>query len=85
MLLVCEFIGDAYTNTLESWFSLLNRGVNGTFHYVSEEHLDHYVNEFAFRWDNLKATESERMIKTIEGIEGKRLVYKETVNKKASD
>ncbi len=41
--------GDAYTNTLEGWFSLLKRGVNGTFHHVSEQHLDRYVNEVAFR------------------------------------
>jgi len=41
--------GDAHTNTVEGWFSLLKRGVNGTFHHVSEEHPDRYVDEFVFR------------------------------------
>lgn len=77
--------GDAYTNTAESWISLLKRGIVGSFHHVSEEHLDRYINEFAFRWDNRKATDSERMVRTVEGVEGKRLVYKETINGKVSD
>lgn len=73
--------GDAYTNTAESWIALLKRGVVGTFHHVSEEHLDRYVNEFAFRWDYRKASDGERMVKAVEGIEGKRLIYKETIKK----
>jgi hypothetical protein len=56
----------------------------GSFHHVSEEHLDRYANEFSFRWNNRKATDNERMVRTVEGIEGKRLVYKETINQKAS-
>jgi hypothetical protein len=42
--------GDAYTNTAESWIALLKRGIMGSFHHVSEEQLDRYANEFAFRW-----------------------------------
>jgi len=74
--------GEAYTNTAESWIALLKRGIMGSFHHVSEEHLDRYANEFAFRWDKRKATDNERMMRTVEGIEGKRLVYKETVNQR---
>ena len=43
--------GNAYTNTVEGWFSLLNRGVTGTFHHVSDQHLDRYVDEFVFRYN----------------------------------
>ena len=73
--------GDAYTNTLEGWFSLLKRGVNGTFHHVSEQHLDRYVGEFAYRYNNRDLTDAERANKTIKQIEGKRLVYKDTIKK----
>lgn len=41
--------GNVHTNTAESWFALLKRGVYGTFHHVSDQHLDRYVAEFAFR------------------------------------
>jgi transposase-like protein len=76
--------GDVYTNTAESWNALLKRGIVGAFHHVSEEHLDRYVNGFAFRWDYRKESDVKRMVKAIEGAEGKRLIYKETVNQKAS-
>ncbi len=50
--------------------------------FVSEEHIDCYINEFAFRWDNCKETDSERMVRAVEGLKGKRLFYKETINQK---
>jgi transposase-like protein len=73
--------GDAYTNTLEGWFSLLKRGVNGTFHHVSEQHLDRYVNEFAFRYNRREVSDAERTTMTLKKTEGKRLVYKDTIKK----
>lgn len=69
--------GDAHTNTLENWFSLLKRGVTGTFHHVSEAHLDRYVDEFTFRYNNRKITDGERAVKAIEKVGGKRLTYKD--------
>jgi transposase-like protein len=71
--------GDAHTNTVEGWFSLLKRGVNGTFHHVSEEHLDRYVDEFVFRYNRCKVSEGERAVMAVKGIEVKRLYYKEPV------
>jgi transposase-like protein len=67
--------GDVYTNTAESWIALLKRGIMGSFHHVSEEHLDRYANEFAFRWNNRKVSDGERAVIAIKGIEGKRLYY----------
>jgi transposase-like protein len=73
--------GDAYTNTLEGWFALLKRGVTGTFHHVSEQHLDRYVDEFAFRYNNREITDGQRTAKAISKATGKRLTYRETTKK----
>lgn len=47
-------IGDVHTNTVESAFSLLKRGVIGTWHKVSAKHLQSYCNEMCFRFNNRK-------------------------------
>ena len=46
--------GDVYTNTVESAFSLFKRGVMGAFHKVSLKHLQRYLNEFSWRFNNRK-------------------------------
>jgi len=68
--------GNAYTNTAESYFALLKRGVHGTFHHISKKHLAKYCNEFSFRWDNNKVTDGARTENAIKGFEGKRLMLK---------
>jgi transposase-like protein len=42
--------GEAHVNTAESFFALLKRGIVGSFHHVSQEHLERYCDEFSFRW-----------------------------------
>jgi hypothetical protein len=69
--------GTAYTNTVEGFFSLLKRGINGTFHHVSRGHLARYCDEFAFRYQNRKTTDAERAGLLVKGAEGKRLTYKQ--------
>jgi transposase-like protein len=69
--------GDVFTNTAESYFALLKRGVNGTFHHISKKHLAKYCNEFAFRWDNRKITDGERAEEAVKGMGGKRLLLKD--------
>ena len=72
-----EFVrGDSFTNTVESYFALLKRGVHGIFHHVSKEHLHRYCDEFSFRWNHRKIDDGERMIEAVKGIAGKRLMYK---------
>jgi transposase-like protein len=67
----------SHTNTAESFFSLLKRGVVGAWHHVSREHLPKYANEFAFRWTNRKASDGERAIAAIRATEGRRLTYRQ--------
>jgi len=64
-------------NTLEGFFSLLKRGVNGAYHHVSRGHLGRYCDEFAFLYENRKASDSDRTKLLVAGAEGRRLTYKQ--------
>ncbi|MDR3604753.1 MAG: IS1595 family transposase [Syntrophaceae bacterium] len=66
------------TNTAESYFALLKRGVMGIFHHVSKHHLHRYCDEFSFRWNYRKVSDGERTVAAISGSKGKRLTYKPT-------
>lgn len=71
--------GDVHTNTAESYFSLLKRGVYGTFHHVSKKHLHRYCAEFDFRWNGKELMDAERRDEAVKGAEGKRLYYRTPV------
>lgn len=45
-------VGDAHTNTIEGFWSLLKRGIGGVYHSVSTKYLQSYCNEYAFRCNN---------------------------------
>jgi hypothetical protein len=47
--------GDVHTNTIEGFWSQLKRSINGTHHSVSPQHLQKYVDEFAFRYNHRNA------------------------------
>ena len=71
--------GTVNTNTVESSFAILKRGLYGTFHNVSEQHLQRYVAEFDFKWNNRAALgidDIQRTHTTLKGIGGKRLTYR---------
>ena len=71
--------GDAHTNSVEGFFATLKRGITGTFHHVSQQHLKRYLAEFDFRYNERQAcgvSDKERTIKAMQGIEGKRLTYR---------
>jgi transposase-like protein len=65
-----------HTNTVEGYFSLLNRAVFGTFHHVSEAHLHRYTAEQDFKWNTRKSSDFGRFSASIGGIIGKRLTYR---------
>jgi transposase-like protein len=71
--------GDVHTNTIEGYFSILKRGINGVYHHVSQQHLKRYLAEFDFRYNErmkLGVSDTERTAKAIKGIVGKRLTYR---------
>jgi hypothetical protein len=69
----------ATTNSAESFFSLLKRGVYGAWHHVSKEHLPKYANEFAFRWSTREMTDGQRMETAMGLTTGKRLTYRQVI------
>lgn len=69
----------SHTNTCESFFSLLKRGLMGTFHCVSKEHLHRYCDEFSFRWNTRQLNDGERVVSAIKNADGKRLLYSDAV------
>jgi hypothetical protein len=66
----------SHTNTVEGFFSLLKRGVIGTFHQVSKQHLHLYLAEFDHRYNHRKVTDGERTVAGLVKARGKRLTYK---------
>jgi hypothetical protein len=46
--------GDKHTNTMESFWALLKRGIVGQYHKVSVRYLYRYIDEFSYRWNNRK-------------------------------
>lgn len=69
-------VGNVHSNTVESSFSLLKRGLIGTFHHVGEQHLQRYTTEFDYRWNKRKLTDKERSDSLLLQVDGKRLTYK---------
>lgn len=77
---VKEYVrGEVTTNTVEGFFSILKRGINGIYHSVSKEHLHRYVGEYEYRYNTRKLTDGERVVQVIKASEGKRLFYKQPV------
>lgn len=73
--------GDAHTNTVEGYFSILKRRIVGTYHHVSAQHLKRYLAEFDWRYNHRSALgieDAERFEKSLAGIVGKRLTYRRT-------
>ena len=73
--------GAASTNSIESVWAVLKRGVHGVYHHVSPKHLARYVDEFAFRLNegNVKRHTFERLDSFVDAIVGKRLTYKQLI------
>lgn len=72
--------GNVTTNTVEGYFGLLKRGINGVYHHVSKEHLHRYLAEFNFRYNRRKIDDNERTISAIMSTEGKRLMYRDSLS-----
>jgi transposase-like protein len=78
--------GEVHTNGIENFWSLLKRGLRGTYVAVEPFHLERYVDEQVFRFNNrstktCKMTDSDRFILALSQIAGKRLTYAELTGK----
>lgn len=71
-----EFVnGNAHTNGLESFWSLVKRTISGTYVSVEPVHLSRYMDEYCFRFNNRKASDAGRFNQLIGMITGKQLTY----------
>ncbi len=75
--------GEAYTNTIEGFFSVFKRGMTGVYQHCKSQNLHRYLAEFDFRYNNrtaLKVSDYERAENMIRGVSGKRLTYQTTAD-----
>lgn len=70
--------GGIHSNTAENFFSILKRGVVGTYHHWSPAHMHRYLAEFDFRYSHKDISDRERADKALIGSFGKRLTYRRT-------
>jgi transposase-like protein len=73
--------GNVHTNTIENFWSLLKRGLKGTYISVEPFHLFRYLDEQAFRYNNRKIDDASRFAATLAGVTGKRLTYRQLTGK----
>ena len=77
---VSEYVRDqAHTNGIESFWATLKRGYHGTFHHISEKHINRYVGEFAGRHNNRPKDTLDQMQAIVRGLVGKRLQYRDLI------
>jgi transposase-like protein len=73
--------GDVTTNTVEGFFGIFKRGMRGIYQHCGEQHLQRYLTEFDFRYNEriaLGVDDAMRADKALKGIGGKRLTYRRT-------
>lgn len=71
--------GDVTTNSAEGFFGIFKRGMTGVYQHCGEQHLQRYLNEFTFRYNNrakLGVEDTQRAMIAIHGAAGKRLTYR---------
>src|ERR1700676_3308131 len=73
--------GHVHTNGLENFWSLLKRGISGTYVSVEPFHLFRYLDEQSFRFNNRKLTDAERFDAVVRGVVGKRLTFDQLTGK----
>jgi transposase len=68
--------GGIHSNTAENFFSILKRGVVGTYHHMSATHMHRYLAEFDMRYSTKDKTDGERANDILKGMVGRRLTYR---------
>lgn len=79
--------GDVSTNSVESVFAVMRRGLHGVYHKASKKHIGRYVNEFAWRLNegNVKRHSLERLDSFVDAVAGKRITYEQLTAGEAGD
>ncbi|MGV3554691.1 MAG: IS1595 family transposase [Croceibacterium sp.] len=70
--------GKKHSNTVENFFSVFKRGIIGTYHHLSEQHLARYLAEFDMRGSTRDISDAERADEILKGGIGRRLTYRRT-------
>src|SRR4029077_2638945 len=81
----CYAKGHVHTNGIENFWSLLKRGIRGTYVSVEPFHLFRYLDEQAFRFNERKGNDAGRFVKVVRGILGKGLRYAKLIGKTGGD
>ena len=77
---VSEYVrGQAHTNGMESFWSMLKRAHDGTFHKISPKHLQRYVSEFAGKYNHRESGTLVQMRDTVARLIGRRLAYRDLI------
>ena len=71
--------GQASVNGMEFFWAMLKRGYHGTYHKISPEHLQRYVDEFAGRHNARDYDTEEQMARVVAGLVERRLMYRDLV------
>jgi transposase-like protein len=67
------------TNSVEGYFGILKRGINGVYHHVGQQHLHRYLTEFDYRYNTRKQSDSVRTIDALKSTTGKRLMLRDSM------
>lgn len=73
--------GFAHTNTVEGFFSLLKRGINGIYHHIENPYVGQYLGEFDFRYNTRKVSDGERTKMGLSKVAGKRLMLRRSAGR----
>jgi transposase-like protein len=71
--------GNVHTNSIENFWSLLKRGLKGTYVSVEPYHLFRYLDEQSFRFNTRKTDDADRFAMALSGIPGRRLTYQQLI------
>lgn len=71
--------GNVHTNGIENFWSLLKRGIKGTYVSVEPFHLFRYLDEQAFRFNERKSSDAARFVEVLKNVTGRRVTYKQLI------